>query len=65
MIERIEDRNKLLTVLKQAPFFAAEMRAAWDAQGQEQFFLIEEEAVLLLRGGFAMLYGEVTNRPEL
>lgn len=65
MIERIEDRNKLLTVLKQAPFFAAEMRAAWDAQGQEQFFLIEEKAVLLLRGGFAMLYGEVTDRPEL
>ena len=55
MIRRAQDRENVLSLLDDAPFFAAEMRAEWDARGPESFFLVDDGAVLLLRGGFAML----------
>lgn len=55
----------MISLLGDAPFFAAEMRAEWDTRGTGQFYLLDDKAVLLLRGGFAMLYGAVTNTAEL
>lgn len=65
MIRRAQDRENVLPLLGDAPFFAAEMLAEWDARGPESFFLVDDGAVLLLRGGFAMLYGTVQDRAEL
>ena len=55
MIRRAQDRENVLSLLDDAPFFAAEMRAEWDARGPESFFLVDDGAVLLLRGGFAKM----------
>lgn len=65
MIRRAQNRGEVIRRLGQTPFFAAEMRAVWDAQGPGLFYLVDDAAVLLLRGGFALLHGTVRDEAEL
>ena len=57
------DAPWLRDLLGTAPFFAAEMEASWTMR--EHLFRVGDEAVLLLRGGFALLYGRVQDTEEM
>ncbi|WP_367925144.1 GNAT family N-acetyltransferase [uncultured Ruthenibacterium sp.] len=60
-----EDHDRFLEILGKAPFFAAEMDAAWNTCTRDLFFFADERAVLWLHGGRAMLYGPLTNTQEM